>query len=50
MHAIRAWFVSVVALLALTLALHHLGVDLSAGVANFLHGTEHLLGRPLISF
>jgi hypothetical protein len=47
MNAARAWFVSIVALLALTLALHHLGVDLSASLGSVLHGTVHFLGRPL---
>jgi hypothetical protein len=49
MNAMRAWFFSIVALLALTLVLHHLGVDLPAAVASALQGTERFLGRPLVT-
>jgi len=47
MYAARAWFVSVVALIALTLALHHLGFDLAASVDSVVKGTVRFLGRPL---
>ena len=42
------WFVSVVAVLGLVLALHHLGVNVSANVGAMLHDAELLLGQPLI--
>jgi hypothetical protein len=48
MSAMMGWFVSVVAILGLVLALNHLGVDLSATLATTLRSTEHLLGHPLL--
>ena len=47
MSAAMSWFVSVLAVLGLVLALHHLGVDLTATVGMTLRSTEHLLGQPL---
>ena len=49
MSAAMSWFVSVMAMLGLVLALHHLGVDLTAAVASALRGTEHFLNQPLLS-
>jgi hypothetical protein len=48
MSAAMSWFVSVVAVLGLVLALHHLGVDVSAHVGAAVRGAEHLLGQPLL--
>ncbi|MGI0131310.1 MAG: hypothetical protein ACREDE_06350 [Thermoplasmata archaeon] len=50
MTAMMSWFLSVLAVLGLVVTLNHLGVDLMATVGSILHGTIHLLGRPLISF
>ncbi len=49
MSAMMSWFVSVLAVLGLVLALHHLGIDLSATLGTALRSTEHLLGQPLLS-
>ena len=49
MSAFASWFVSVLAVLGLVLAMHHLGVDVTSTVGTMLRGAEHLLGRPLLS-
>jgi len=41
------WFVSVMAVLGLVLAVHQLGVDLTASLASVLRGTERFLDQPL---
>ncbi|HTZ62310.1 MAG TPA: hypothetical protein VMC82_06715 [Thermoplasmata archaeon] len=50
MTAMMSWFLVVIGVMGLVLALHHLGVDVMATIGNLLHGTEHFLGRPLITF
>ncbi len=50
MTAMMSWFLSVVAILGLVLALNHLGVDVMSAIGSAVHGTEQFLGRPLISF
>jgi hypothetical protein len=47
MSAATSWFVSVMAILGLVLALHHLGLDVTIGLGMFVHGAEHVLGQPL---
>jgi len=47
MTAVMSWFVSVMALLGLVVALHYLGVDIMSTVGSVLHSTAHLLGEPL---
>jgi len=42
------WFVSVMSVLGLVLALHHLGVDVSASVGAVVQDVEHVLGQPLL--
>jgi len=49
MSAAMSWFVSVMAVLGLVLAMHHLGVDLTTSVASALRGTEQFLNQPLFS-
>ncbi|MGI0072010.1 MAG: hypothetical protein ACRECT_08120 [Thermoplasmata archaeon] len=49
MTAAMSWFVSVLAVLGLVLALNHLGVDVMAMVGTMLHGAEHVLNRPLLT-
>jgi hypothetical protein len=48
MSAAMSWFATVVAVLGLVLALHHLGVDLSGNVGAVLHDAELFLGQPLL--
>ena len=48
MTAASSWFVLVGAVLGLVLALHHLGVDVSAHVGAVLHDAELFLGQPLL--
>ncbi|HTT16463.1 MAG TPA: hypothetical protein VMH49_03785 [Thermoplasmata archaeon] len=48
MSAATGWFVTVVAVLGLVLALHHLGVDISAGVGAAVRDAELFLGQPLL--
>jgi len=48
MSAFMTWFVSVLAVLGLVLALHHLGVDVSAHLSATLRSTEHFLNQPLL--
>ena len=50
MTAMMSWFLSVLALLGLVLALNHLGVDVMATVGSVLHSTMHFLGEPLVTF
>ncbi len=47
MSAATGWFASIVAVLGLVLALHQLGIDITADLGSVLHGAEHLLGQPL---
>jgi len=47
MTAAMAWFVSVVAVLGLVLALHQLGLDVTANLGTAVRGAEHFLGQPL---
>ncbi len=48
MSAATGWFFTVVAVLGLVLALHHLGLDVIASVGTALHDLEHFLGQPLL--
>ena len=48
MSALMSWFVSVVAVLGLVLALHHLGVDVSTNLGAVVHDAEQFLGQPLL--
>jgi hypothetical protein len=50
MTAVTSWALSVLGVLGLVLALHHLGVDVTAALGSALRGTEHILGQPLFSF
>jgi hypothetical protein len=47
MSAGTAWFVSIIAVLGLVLALHQLGVNATATLGSVLRGAEQVLGRPL---
>lgn len=49
MTAISSWALSVLGVLGLVLALHHLGVDVTADLGAILRGTEHFLGQPLFA-
>ncbi len=48
MGAFAGWSVALGLTVALVLGLHHLGVDVTVGVASALHAVEHLLGVPLL--
>ena len=48
MTAVTSWALSILGVLGLVLALHQLGVDITATIGSLLRGTEHLLGQPLI--
>jgi len=50
MTAMMSWFLTVLGVLCLVLALNYLGVNAMAAVGTMLHGTEHFLGRPLATF
>ncbi|MFY9716372.1 MAG: hypothetical protein WAK40_00310 [Thermoplasmata archaeon] len=47
MSAGSSWFVSILAVLGLVLALHGLGVNAGSTLGTVLRGTIHLLGEPL---
>jgi hypothetical protein len=49
MSAAMSWFVSVMAVLGLVLAMHQLGVDVTSSLVSALRGTEHFLNQPLLS-
>jgi len=49
MSAGTGWFVSVVAVLALVLALHQLGVNATADLTTVLRAAVHVLGQPLLA-
>ncbi len=49
MSAASGWFVSVVALLGLVVALHQLGIDVSYALGVALNGIVHLMGKPLLA-
>jgi hypothetical protein len=48
MRTIEGWFLSVMALLGLVLALHQMGVDPTASVAPTLRNVVHVLNQPLV--
>ncbi|MGA9840333.1 MAG: hypothetical protein WBE40_08935 [Thermoplasmata archaeon] len=50
MTAVKSWFLSVILVLGLVLALNHLGVDVTSAISSAMHGAAHFLNRPLISF
>ena len=50
MTAMMSWFLSVLAVLGLVLALNHLGVDVMSTIGSLARGMEHFLGQPLVSF
>ena len=50
MTATMGWFVSVLMLLGLVIFLNHLGVDVPSMIGTFVHSTERLLDRPLVTF
>ena len=47
MNTMTTWFVSVMVLLGLVVALHHLGLDVTASLGAAVRNTEHVLNRPL---
>jgi hypothetical protein len=47
MSAVKAWLFSVIGVLALVLAVQHLGVDVVGGMQTVVHGVEHFLNQPL---
>ncbi len=48
MSAAMGWFATVVAVLGLVVALHHLGVDVSSNVGAVVRDAELFLGQPLL--
>jgi hypothetical protein len=48
MTAAMSWFVSVMAVLGLVLALHQLGVNVGTNLGAVVQGAEHFLGQPLL--
>lgn len=48
MRAIESWFLSVMGVLGLVLALHQMGYDVSASLTSGLRSLEHVLNQPLI--
>jgi hypothetical protein len=49
MSAGTGWFVSIVGVLALVLALHQLGVNAPAVLGTVLRSAVHVLGQPLLA-
>jgi len=47
MSAMKAWFFSVIGVLALVLAVQHLGVNVVGAMQSAVHGVEHFLNQPL---
>jgi hypothetical protein len=47
MTTISNWALVVLGILCLVLALHHLGLDVTASLGSALRGTEHFLAQPL---
>jgi hypothetical protein len=48
MDAMKSWFLSVLAVVGLVLALHHMGMDVSTSLGSTLRSMEHFLNQPLI--
>ncbi len=48
MKLMTTWFVLVIVLLGLVLALHHVGVDVTGSLGGALRSTEHVLGHPVL--
>jgi hypothetical protein len=47
MTAVSNWALAILGILCLVLALHHLGLDVTANLGAALRGTEHILAQPL---
>jgi len=45
---VTSWALSLLGVLGLVLALHHLGLDVTASLGSMLRGTEHFLAQPLL--
>lgn len=48
MRAMEAWAVSVLMILGLVIALHQLGLDVTASLGSALRSIAHLLNEPLL--
>ncbi len=48
MKLMTNWFVFVMVLLGLVLALHHVGVDVTASLGGALRNTAHVLGHSIL--
>jgi hypothetical protein len=49
MTAITSWTLAIVGILLFVLALHQLGVDVTASLGTLLRGTERFLSQPLFA-
>lgn len=49
MTALMSWTLTILGILLLVLALHHLGLDVTSDLGAMLRGTEHFLAQPLVS-
>ncbi len=47
MSAVKSWFVTVILVLGLVLALHHLGVNVTGAIGSVVRNAEQVLGRPV---
>jgi hypothetical protein len=47
MTVVTNWAIAILGILCLVLALHHLGLDVTASLGAALRGTEHFLAQPL---
>ncbi len=47
MGVVAAWFVTIVAVLGLFMALYHMGVDVAANATGVVHSVENFLNTPL---
>ncbi len=47
MTTFTAWLLAILAIIALLLALDHLGVDVAGSISSGVHAVEHVLNRPL---
>jgi hypothetical protein len=48
MDAMKSWFLSVMGVVGLVLALHHLGMDVSASLGSTLRSIEQFVNQPLL--
>ncbi len=49
MGAVIGWFATIIAVLGLVMALHHLGVDIASAIGGVARNVEGFLNTPVVN-